>query len=44
MYLSHRTVASHLYRVYPKLGITSRNQLHLVLEQRADVSHPNPAE
>jgi DNA-binding CsgD family transcriptional regulator len=33
MYLSHRTVASHLYRVYPKLGITSRNQLHLVLKQ-----------
>src|SRR5262249_38007345 len=24
MYLSHRTVASHLYRVYPKLGIESR--------------------
>lgn len=22
---------SHLYRVYPKLGITSRSQLHLVL-------------
>ncbi|HEY6886997.1 MAG TPA: LuxR C-terminal-related transcriptional regulator, partial [Solirubrobacter sp.] len=32
MYLSHRTVASHLYRVYPKLGINSRNQLHLVLK------------
>jgi DNA-binding CsgD family transcriptional regulator len=32
MYLSHRTVASHLYRVYPKLGITSRNQLHIVLD------------
>lgn len=24
LYLSHRTVSSHLYRVFPKLGITSR--------------------
>ena len=27
MYLSHRTVASHLYRIFPKLQITSRTQL-----------------
>jgi DNA-binding NarL/FixJ family response regulator len=27
LYLSHRTVASHLYRMFPKLGITSRAQL-----------------
>lgn len=27
LYLSHRTVGSHLYRVFPKLGITSRGQL-----------------
>jgi ATP/maltotriose-dependent transcriptional regulator MalT len=27
LYLSHRTVESHLYRVFPKLGITSRAQL-----------------
>jgi len=27
LYLSHRTVGSHLYRIFPKLGITSRNQL-----------------
>lgn len=27
LYLSHRTVASHLYHVFPKLGITSRAQL-----------------
>ncbi len=27
LYLSHRTVASHLYRAYPKLGVTSRTQL-----------------
>ena len=28
LYLSHRTTESHLYRVFPKLGITSRGQLH----------------
>ncbi|WP_229075036.1 AAA family ATPase [Actinoplanes sp. DH11] len=27
LFLSHRTVSSHLYRVYPKLGITRRTQL-----------------
>ncbi len=27
LYLSHRTVSSHLYRVFPKLGITSRAEL-----------------
>ena len=27
LYLSHRTVGSHLYRLFPKLGITSRSQL-----------------
>ncbi|MFC4036596.1 LuxR C-terminal-related transcriptional regulator [Streptomyces polygonati] len=27
LFLSHRTVASHLYRIFPKLGITSRAQL-----------------
>ena len=27
LYLSHRTVESHLYRVFPKLEITSRTQL-----------------
>jgi len=27
LYLSHKTVASHLYRIFPKLGITSRAQL-----------------
>jgi DNA-binding CsgD family transcriptional regulator len=28
MFLSHRTVAYHLHRVFPKLGITSRSQLN----------------
>ena len=27
LYLSHRTVSSHLYRIFPKLGIASRAQL-----------------
>ena len=31
LYLSERTVASHLYRVFPKLGIRSRTKLHSVL-------------
>ena len=31
LYLSHRTVGSHLYRIFPKLGITSRAQLRTVL-------------
>ena len=31
LYLSHRTVGSHLYRIFPKLGITSRTQLRTVM-------------
>lgn len=27
LFLSHRTVGSHLYRIFPKLNITARNQL-----------------
>jgi hypothetical protein len=33
LYLSHRTVESHLYRVFPKLEITSRSQLRSVLPE-----------
>ena len=33
LYLSHRTVGSHLYRVFPKLGITGRGQLSSALLQ-----------
>jgi len=31
LYLSHRTVGSHLYRIFPKLGISSRAQLRSAL-------------
>jgi DNA-binding CsgD family transcriptional regulator len=37
LYLSHRTVGSHLYRIYPKLGINSRWELSAVLERSATV-------
>jgi DNA-binding CsgD family transcriptional regulator/tetratricopeptide (TPR) repeat protein len=33
LYLSHRTVGSHLYRIFPKVGITSRAQLRAVLDR-----------
>jgi DNA-binding NarL/FixJ family response regulator len=33
LYLSHRTISSHLYRVFPKLGITSRAELRHVLDR-----------
>ena len=35
LYLSHRTVGSHLYRIFPKLGITSRAQLGRALRPEA---------
>ena len=28
LFLSHRTIGSHLYHIFPKLGIISRTQLH----------------
>jgi DNA-binding NarL/FixJ family response regulator len=38
LFLSHRTVSSHLYRIFPKLGVTSRNQLASGLGRGADQS------
>jgi DNA-binding CsgD family transcriptional regulator len=35
LYLSHRTVSTHLYRVFPKLGITSRGELSAALASGA---------
>ena len=31
LFISHRTVSAHLYRIFPKLGITSRSQLHAAI-------------
>jgi DNA-binding NarL/FixJ family response regulator len=36
VFLSHRTVGSHLYRIFPKLGITSRSQLAMRLASTSD--------
>jgi DNA-binding CsgD family transcriptional regulator len=41
LFLSPRTVSSHLYRSYPKLGVAGRNQLRDVI---ARVSTPTPAD
>jgi DNA-binding NarL/FixJ family response regulator len=36
LYLSHRTVSNHLYRIFPKLGITSRAELAAVVGASPD--------
>lgn len=36
LYLSHRTIGSHLYRIYPRLGITSRVELANALRGSSD--------
>jgi DNA-binding NarL/FixJ family response regulator len=36
LYLSHRTVSNHLYRIFPKLGITSRAELAAVVGTSPD--------
>jgi DNA-binding NarL/FixJ family response regulator len=32
LYISHRTVGTHLYQLFPKLGVTSRTELRAVLD------------
>jgi DNA-binding NarL/FixJ family response regulator len=36
LYLSHRTIGAHLYRIFPKLGVTSRAGLRDALSPPAD--------
>lgn len=44
LYLSHRTVGSHLYRIFPKLDISSRTELASRLGDALDhLSAPGPA-
>ncbi len=40
LYVSHHTVAAHLYRAYPKLGITSRVALRDALHARPQPDAP----
>src|SRR4029078_3671751 len=38
LYLSPRTISTHLYRVFPKLGITSRGELSAALAAAAEAA------
>jgi DNA-binding CsgD family transcriptional regulator/tetratricopeptide (TPR) repeat protein len=40
LFLSHRTVSSHLYRIFPKLGVASRGQLADALTDHRYQSSP----
>lgn len=37
LFLSHRTIGSHLYRAFPKLGVAARSQLRDVLAASSDL-------
>ncbi|MFL6117013.1 MAG: LuxR C-terminal-related transcriptional regulator, partial [Catenulispora sp.] len=37
LYLSHRTVSSHLHRIFPKLGVASRSELASILHLAPDL-------
>ena len=38
LFLSDRTIGNHLYRIFPKLGITARSGLHAALQDRSSQS------
>jgi ATP/maltotriose-dependent transcriptional regulator MalT len=42
LYLSHRTVGWHLYRIFPKLGITARSELHAALHDAVIIPPDDP--
>ncbi len=44
LFLSPRTVASHLYRSYPQLGIAGRHQLHDLIAQAGRAPEAEPEE
>jgi DNA-binding CsgD family transcriptional regulator len=41
LYLSPRTIGAHLYRIFPKLGITSRAALGQALRDLAEQQPPD---
>ena len=43
LFLSPRTVASHLYRSYPKLGVAGRHQLSDLIDHAAADQRHTPA-
>jgi DNA-binding CsgD family transcriptional regulator len=40
LFLSHRTVGSHLYRIFPKLDVTSRRELAKIVDSSRGLSSP----